>query len=130
MPTRRNIGFDGRTFLTEEEWRTYCRRKPVRYIRRPKNDKCNVCGADHGKDNPMQNAHRIGFDIGIIDLALTPDFLDSMTNIVSAHKVKCNKASELSLKDSMQYLRSLAIEELPKFLPDDIQKAWRESAGD
>ena len=44
----------------------------------------------------MQNAHRIGFDIGIIDLALTPDFLDSAANIVSAHKVKCNKERKTS----------------------------------
>jgi hypothetical protein len=26
-----NIGFDGRMFLTKEEWDTYRRRKPVRY---------------------------------------------------------------------------------------------------
>jgi hypothetical protein len=78
----------------------------------------------------MQHAHRVSFDLGIIDLALTPDFLDSTANIVSAHKVKCNKASELSLTDSIQHLRSIGITELPKFLPDEIQMAWRESVGD
>lgn len=130
MPSRRNTGFDGRTFLTEEEWKTYCRRKPVRYVRHPKNPKCHVCGEAHGDENPMENAHLIGFDLGIVDLALTPDFLDSTANIVSAHKLKCNKASELNLKDSMRYLRTIGISELPAFLPGDIQKAWKDTAGD
>ena len=39
-----NIGFDGRRFLTEEEWRTYLRRKPVRYIRKAVSEACEVCG--------------------------------------------------------------------------------------
>ena len=46
MPyAERNIGFDGRTFLEESEWLAYRRRKPVRYIRRPKTEICELCGA-------------------------------------------------------------------------------------
>jgi hypothetical protein len=69
-----NVGFDGRVFLTEAEWRTYLRRKPVRYIHKTKAPACQVCGQGPEDDNPFQNAHKIGFDMGIVQLALTPDF--------------------------------------------------------
>ena len=49
----RNTGFDGRTFLTEGEWNTYCRRKPVRYILKPKESDCEVCGQPPFGDNGL-----------------------------------------------------------------------------
>jgi hypothetical protein len=127
--TVRNTGFDGRTFLTESEWRTYCRRKPVRYIRKGKEAVCRVCGKPATTDNPFQNAHVISFDIGVIDLALTPDFLDSDANIVTAHRLACNKATELDLRGSMTHLRSLGIRDLPAFLPNYIHDMWSLTAG-
>ena len=130
MPKRvRNTGFDGRTFLSESEWCTYCRRKPVRYIRKRKEAVCNVCGKPATTDNPFQNAHVISFDIGVIDLALTPDFLDSDANIVTAHRLACNKATELDLRGSMARLRSLVLTDLPAFLPYYIHEMWRFTAG-
>ena len=103
---QRNIGFDGRRFLEASEWLTYCRRKPVRYIRKPKTALCQVCGLPESPGNPLQNAHVIGFDMGVIDLALTPEFLDSDVNIITAHRSTCNKGSELNLPDSMFRLES------------------------
>jgi hypothetical protein len=130
MKIMRNTGFDGRTFLTEAEWQTYCRRKPVRYIRKRKDEVCRVCGKSATADNSFQNAHIISFDIGVIDLALTPDFLDSDANIATAHRITCNKATELDLHASMARLRSLVgVQELPAFLPDHIHETWRLMAG-
>lgn len=122
--TPRNAGFDGRIFLDEAEWQTYCRRKPVRYIRRAKSDTCEVCPEPPSADNPLQSAHIIGFDIGVIELGLTPEFLDSQANIVTAHRRTCNKRSELGLNASMERLRDLGVRELPKFLPAATHKAW------
>lgn len=121
----RNTGFDGRMFLTESEWETYCRRKPVRYIRKDKEPVCRICGEPAAPENPFQHAHIVGFDIGVIDLALTPDFLDSNANIVTAHRTSCNKETELDLHGSMSHLRSLGVTELPKFLPEFIHELWR-----
>jgi transcriptional regulator with XRE-family HTH domain len=123
----RNIGFDGRTFLAEPEWRTYLRRMPVRYIRRPKREICQVCGELATSDNPLQSAHRIGFGVGVACLALTPEYLDSEANIVTAHRVSCNRATELSLLGSMSRLRALGVRELPGFLPPEILAAWKTS---
>jgi hypothetical protein len=72
----------------------------------------------------LQSAHRIGFDIGVIDLGLTPEFLDSEQNIVTACRRGCNKQSELDLLGSMKQLRDLGLE-LPKYLPIRIQDIWR-----
>ena len=110
-------------FLDEAEWRTYCRRKPVRYIRRPKATKCAWCSLPGCPENPLQCAHVIGFDMGVMDLGLTPEFLDSKDNIVTAHRRTCNKQSELSLQGSIDRLRKLGVIELPKYLPDLIQEA-------
>lgn len=121
----RNTGFDGRMFLIATEWQTYCRRKPVRYIRKMKEDVCHVCGASSAKDNPFQNAHIVGFDMGVIELALTPDWLDSDANIVTTHRTACNKATELDLHGAMTHLHSIGVEELPDFLPDHIHAMWR-----
>jgi hypothetical protein len=129
MKIIRNTGFDGRMFLTESEWQTYCRRKPVRYIRKRKELVCRVCGKIATADNAFQNAHIISFDMGVIELALTPDFLDSDANIVTAHRIACNKATELDLRASMAQLRSVGVQELPAFLPDHIHETWRLVAG-
>jgi hypothetical protein len=126
MQVDRNIGFDGRTFLDESEWTTYRRRKPVRYIRERTSTRCEKCGLAETPDNPLQSAHVIGFDMGVIELALTPEFLDSSANIVTAHRRICNKGAEVSLPQAMKRLRSLGITALPQFLPSWIQKAWLE----
>jgi hypothetical protein len=122
---RCNLGLEGRQFLMEVEWMTYRRRKPVRYIRKKKDLKCGVCGQPETADNPFQNAHIIGFDLGVIDLALCPEFLDSDANIVTAHKKRCNRASELDLPRSMRRLKGLGVNELPSFLPPPIHEMWR-----
>jgi len=108
-------------FLDEAEWRTYCRRKPVRYIRRPKDTACKVCGEVGTAENPLQSAHIIRFDLGVIDLGLTPEFLDSDKNIITAHRCTCNKQAELNLQGSIARLRELGIKELPQYLPRAMQ---------
>ena len=119
-----NIGFDGRTFLTEEEWRTYLRRKPVRYIRRATREFCEICGGGRDAENPFQHAHRIGFDIGVVRLALTPEFLDGEQNLVTAHRATCNKSAEFDLESSMRFLHKIGVRELPRFLPEETRALW------
>ncbi len=125
---RLNIGFDGRTFLNEAEWQTYRRRMAVRYIRRPRQSTCQVCGQPATPTNPLQSAHVIGFGLGVTWLSLTPDYLDSEANIVTAHRGLCNRAAELSLLGSMARLRATGVAELPGFLPSEILREWE--AGD
>ena len=125
---QRNVGFGDRMFLDEVEWLTYCRRKPVRYIRRPRATVCQLCGLPGSPDNPLQSAHIIGFGLGVIDLGMTPEFLDSDKNIVTAHRRACNKQSEFDLQGSMNRLRDLGVKELPKHLPAGIQEAWASQA--
>ena len=115
-------------FLDEVEWRTYCKRKPVRYIRTLKADVCQICKQPESPENPLQFAHIIGFDIGVIELGLTPDFLDSEKNIVTAHRRSCNKQSELNLRRSMERLRDIGVRELPQYLPVAIQQVWDATA--
>ncbi len=122
--TQCNLGFDGRKFLTEEEWQTYRRRKPVRYIRRRHLDACEICGLAADESNPFQHAHKIGFDLGIIQLALTPEFLDSNINTVTAHGRPCNRAAELDIKKSMNFLLSLGVADLPLFLSSEVRLLW------
>jgi hypothetical protein len=128
---QRNIGFDDRMFLEEAEWLTYRRRRPVRYIRRPRALLCELegCGLPGTPDNPLQSAHIIGFDVGVIDLGLTPDFLDSNKNIVTACRRKCNKKAELNLRASMMRLHGLGVKELPKYLPAEIRDLWESITG-
>jgi hypothetical protein len=127
---RRNLGFDGRQFLLEAEWTTYRRRKPVRYIRKPKASTCEVCGRQGTAADPLQNAHVIGFDVGVVDLALTPEYLDSDENIITAHRKTCNRASELDLAGSMKRLKGLGVRELPAFLPDTVHESWKGAEGE
>lgn len=107
------IWFDRRTFLDEAEWLTYCKRKPVRYIRTVKAAFCQVCGLPGSPENPLQNAHLIGFDVGVIDLGMTPKFLDSDRDIVSAHRRTCNKQPELDLRWFFP-IRSEPFHDLPR----------------
>ena len=88
-------GFDGRVFLTDAEHETYMRRMPVRYVRHKKAAMCCVCGLPGSATNPLENAHKIPFGLGVRKFRLTPDYLDSKENIVTAHKSSCNKSCEL-----------------------------------
>jgi hypothetical protein len=119
-----NIGFDGRTFLSEGEWRTYLRRRPVRFIDKKKDGACRICGKPGDEENPLQNAHRISFGIGVIYLALTPDFLDGDTNIVTAHRKPCNGNAELELGGTTVLFRELGVTDLPAFLPRSVHEEW------
>jgi hypothetical protein len=118
-------GFNGETFLTNNEWQTYLKRKPVRFISKKTDPVCSVCGKEGTKKNPLQNAHKISFHIGIVWLALTPDFLDNDNNIVTAHKKKCNKSVELNLEESMDFLKLQGIISIPKFLKSDTKRRWQ-----
>jgi len=119
-PMKNNIGFNDRNFLTKEEWQTYIRRMPVRYIKKKKTELCQICGKPSSKDNPFESSHIIGFKVGIVFFGLTPDFLDSDENIVSAHKRLCNSKAEKSIQDVCERLKSLGINKLPNFLPSEI----------
>lgn len=100
------------------------KKKACKILKKEKNTVCIVCGLSESDDLPMQNAHVIGLDMGIIDLGLTPDFLDSDSNIVTAHRGVCNQDCELNLYDAMVKLKSLGLS-IPQYLPDEIQRLWR-----
>ena len=89
-------GFEGRIFLTSAEHETYLRRMPVRYLRQPLQPVCAICGKGPTGDNPFERSHRVPFGLGVRRFKLTPDWLDSDHNIVTAHRKGCNKAAELS----------------------------------
>ena len=89
-------GFEGRVVLTDAEHETYMRRMPVRYVKHKKALVCCVCGLPGTATNPLENAHRIPFCLGVRKFKLTPDYLDSTENIVTAHLAVCNKSCELS----------------------------------
>ena len=110
-----NTGFDGRVFLLEDEWNTYLRRMPVRYIRKSHAEKCAICGGEGSKENPLEHSHIIGFRVGVVSFALTPDYLDSCENIVSAHKRICNAKAELSSDEISARLSALALT-IPAFV--------------
>jgi|APSaa5957512535_1039671.scaffolds.fasta_scaffold06002_3 hypothetical protein len=119
-----NIGFNDRIFLTKEEWQTYIRRMPVRYIKKKKEGFCQICGKPSSKDNPFESSHMIGFRMGIVFFGLTPDFVDRDENIVSAHKRLCNSEAEVTIQDVCIRLKSLGIDKLPDFLPHETLEAW------
>ncbi len=121
---KQNIGFNDRIFLTKEEWQTYIRRMPVRYIRKKKNKLCQICGKPPNKDNSFELSHIIGFRIGVANFGLTPDFVDSDENIVTAHKKLCNSKAEITIQDVCKRLKSLGIEKLPDFLPNETLVVW------
>lgn len=121
-----NLGFGSRVFLTRAEWNTYRLRKPVRYIKRSHGTACAVCGKSGTVTNPLEHSHQISFEVGVICLGLTPDYVDSPRNTVSAHKKSCNKASELTIEAAMQELRANGIKQLPAYLPKAIHRLWSE----
>ena len=123
--TEYNLGFHARVFLTKAEWDTYRRRKPVRYIKRTHGRVCAVCGESATLANPLEHSHIIGFELGVICLGLTPDYVDSSRNIVSAHKQSCNNASELTLEAAMKKLRAMGIKKLPAYLPKATHATWK-----
>ena len=122
-----NVGFDGRTFLTQAEWQCYIRRKPVRYIKKSKPERCDMCGELGTPDNPLQNAHIIGFTMGVTHLGLTPEFLDGDTNIVAGHRKQCNAKAELGLTQVCAHLRAIGIKDLPEYLPEETILAWQKT---
>lgn len=115
VTTMGSKGFDGRVFLHREEWETYMRRMPVRYIRKPHVELCIVCGKPPEKDNPLQHSHIIGFNVGIRKFGLTPTFLDDPSNIQSAHRKHCNAVSELPVDRIGERLRSLGYSSHPEW---------------
>ncbi len=100
-------GFDGRVFLADAEHETYMRRMPVRYVKHKKAALCCVCGLPGTATNPLENAHRVPFGVGVRRFRLTPDYLDSAENIVTAHKARCNKACELSEEEIASTIRAV-----------------------
>lgn len=119
-----NIGFNDRIFLTKQEWQTYIRRMPVRYIRKRKKELCEICGKPQSKDNTFELSHIIGFKIGFVYFGLTPNFLDGDENIVTAHKRLCNSKAEITHQEICKRLKSLGIDKLPDFLPNETLEAW------
>lgn len=120
------LGFEGRTFLIEQEWHTFCRNLPVRYIPKKKESKCFICGKSETSDNKFDNSHLIGFKIGIIYLGLTPEYVNSHANIVTAHRKSCNKKSEKKLAESMRILIKSGVKTLPDYLPSEIRDLWNQ----
>jgi hypothetical protein len=96
-------GFDSRIFLTEAEFETYKRRRPVRHVRtglskaRPKLGHCEICGKPETTSNPLQAAHIIPF-AAVIWFGLTPDYVDRPENLKWAHRSGCNKAVSITRK--------------------------------
>ena len=121
---KNNVGFDDRIFLKKEEWQTYLRRMPVRYIKKKKREICEICGKPPTKDNPFESSHIIGFRVGVVVFGLTPDFLDHDDNIVTAHKKLCNSNAEKSTQEVCRILQSLEVDKLPEFLPSEILVEW------
>ena len=118
-------GFNGRIFLTREEHATYLRRMPVRFVRHKKEEVCSVCGEPEKEDNRFENSHVIPFRIGVVALALTPDFLDEKENIRTAHKRKCNRAVELSLDNCVaEVVRRTERVRPPWFPSKDVRDVW------
>lgn len=93
--------FDDRVWLTVPEWATYLRRLPVRYIKTRQQvidrdgPNCSICGEGESSGKPLQLAHRIGFQTGVVKWGLTPDWLDRVENIALAHRGRCNNSVEL-----------------------------------
>lgn len=124
MKIKTNLGFDNRIFLTEEEWKTYNRRKPVRYIKKKKTNFCEICNKPAEEGNPFENSHLIGFGLGVTYLGLTPEYVDGDNNIVCAHRKICNSKAELDLHASCKELKSRGVKSLPKYLPEFVLEVW------
>jgi hypothetical protein len=63
--------------------------------------------------------------MGVIDLGLTPDFLDSPQNIQTAHKKSCNRKTELALDQCLIRLKTVfGITDIPNYLKGEVKKLW------
>lgn len=118
-----SIGFDGRVFLEEEEWKTYLRRRPVRYVRRhllEVDKKCEMCGQVGSESNPIQAAHKIPFSKGIERFGFTPDWLDRTENLGWACRKECNSKMEWTDDDILKFLEKNRYA-LPYFILDKYE---------
>lgn len=112
--------FDEEIFLKEEQWLTYIEEgMPVRYIRKDKNNLCNICGLLATKDNPLQNAHIIPFQHGVRRFGLRPKFLNHHLNIITAHRKICNRKAELNDNQIESFLFSRGL-----VIPDYIRSQY------
>ncbi|MDY3128089.1 MAG: hypothetical protein SOW59_08225 [Corynebacterium sp.] len=109
--------FDGAIWLTPEQWDTYRRCPPVRYVRQTllssiASDSQETCGVCLTKAplSELQVAHRVGFTVGVIDWGLTPDWLNQSDNLMIAHRKVCNSAFELTPSDIARKLVELGID--------------------
>lgn len=89
--------FQGRPWLSLEEWETYRRRAPVRYPSKLKDEiiekcglTCAVCKDKNVPEKDLQIAHHVPFMAGVVDWGLTPQWLDSEWNVCLAHSKTCN----------------------------------------
>ncbi len=76
------------------------------------------------EDNKFENSHIIGFGLGIIYLGLTPEYVDSHDNIITAHKKICNSKAELGLIGSCRELKNKGIKSIPTYLPQFVRDVW------
>lgn len=83
---------------------------PVRYVKRKKASACCICGLPATIDSPLENAHVIGFRVGVVKFKLTPDYLDRPENIKTAHRGKCNASVELSVTQVAELLPKYDVE--------------------
>lgn len=114
---RINNGFAGQIWLTDEQWDTYRRVPPVRYVRHKlvtsnNSDsivQCFSCGKTDSIKN-LQVAHLIGHSAGIVDWGLTPDWLESPDNLVFTHPGQCNNNVALSPEGIVERLSTLNLD--------------------
>src|SRR2546422_9831632 len=129
-------GFDGRLTLTPEEWDTYQRRPPLRRtlaqypdIRRPPTCGYRHCSVPAESSKPITLVHGIGFDFGVHELGLTPEWLDSPENLVGwAHAGNCNKRLGVpeELEPALRHLLALRQDYFPpSYLPAETQAAFK-----
>ncbi len=130
-PLKKN-GFEGRTFLTEAEWKTYRRARAVRYAQTDDSTVlCESCGKKGTKKNPLQNAHKIGHAIGTDHVGLTPEALLRSYNIVKAHKSECNRKVEAKTPSEIADFLvrkdgyGISIEEFPAFMRKQSPNVWK-----
>lgn len=109
--------FDGAIWLTPEQWDTYRRCPPVRYVRETllkarKNVGRAICDYCHIEDDltELQACHRIGFTVGVVDWGLTPDWVNQEHNLALAHRKVCNASLELTPGEVVERLTQLGVD--------------------